>query len=150
MTIETVVLLGYPVRLGAAQQQHHDEVVREFQLLALGDPSVRGQVPGRLLDLVDVMARRYAAELAEPQRARDAALLAGWPRVDLRYPVRPGLREVVLAWDAMAREVDDYCRLGNLLALAAPPEVVALRTWVTGQFLRQLDGDEPQPWRGPV
>ena len=150
MTTEAVVLLGYPVRVGALQQQHYDEVVREFQLLAISRPDKRAHVPGRLLELVDLLTTRFRAELAEPQRLREAAALLGEPRVDLRYPVRPETREAVLAWDAMVREVDDYCRDGELLALAAPAEVVALREWSLGQFLSQLDGAEPQPWTGPI
>ncbi len=148
--MDDILLLGYPVRLGALQQQHHDEIVREFQLLSMSRPESRSGVPGRLLELVDLLTSRFAAEIAEPQRLRDQALASGVAQVDLRYPVRPGMREAVLAWETMMREVDDYCRRGTLLALAAPAGAVALREWSLGEFLRQLDGQPPTPWSGPV
>ena len=148
--MDDIVLLGYPVRLGALQQQHHDEIVREFQLLSMSSPESRTGVPGRLLELVDLLTSTFAAEIAEPQRLRDEALKSGAAQVDLRYPARPGMREAVLAWDTMLREVDDYCRQGTLLALAAPAEVVALRAWTMGEFLCQLDGQPPSPWSAPV
>ena len=94
--MDDISLLGYPVRLGALQQQHQDEIVREFQFLAVSSPESSRQVPGQLL------------------------------------------------------EVDDYCRRGTLLALAAPAEVVALREWTLEEFLRQLDGQQPVRWSGPT
>ncbi len=59
----------------------------------------------------------------------------------LGYPVR---------LDALQQQHLDYCRRGTLLALAAPAEVVALREWSLGEFLRQLDGQPPTPWSGPA
>ncbi|MBW3638354.1 MAG: hypothetical protein KY451_00650 [Actinobacteria bacterium] len=148
--MDDISLLGYPVRLGALQQQRQDEIVREFQLLAMSIPESRTQVPGRLLELVGVLTSQFAAEMVEPQRLREQAAASGVAQVDLSYPVRPGMREAVLAWETMMREVDDYCRRGTLLALAAPAEVVALREWTLGEFLRQLDGAQPARWSGPV
>ncbi len=144
------MLLGYPVRLGALQQQHHDEIVREFQLLAMSSPESRAQVPGRLLELVDLLNSRFAAEMAEPQRLREQAVASGTAQIDLRYPARPGMREAVLAWETMMREVDDYCRRGTLLALAANDDFVGLRAWTVTEFLRQLDGQQPVRWSGPI
>ena len=148
--MDDISLLGYPVRIGALQQQHLDEIVREFQLLAVSSPESGRQVPGRLLELVGVLTSRFAAEMAEPQRLREQAAASGVAQVDLSYPVRPGMREAVLAWDSMMREVDDYCRRTTLLALAAPAEVVALREWTSEEFLRQLDGQQPVRWTGPT
>ncbi len=47
-------------------------------------------------------------------------------------------------------EVDDYCRNGDLLTLAAPADVTALRDWTMSELLRQFAGEPPTPWSGPV
>lgn len=147
--VQEIRLVGYPVRLGAQQQEHLDEVTREFMLLALSRPEARDQVPGRLLELVDVLTTRWAAELEGPRRAREEALAEGRESIDLVYPVLDGVQDLISGWLAMMREVDAYCREDELLALETPPEVVALQEWVVGQFLAQLDGQPPTPWRGP-
>ena len=141
-------LLGYPVRLGARQQEHLDEVAREFMLLSISRPEVREQVPGRLLELLEVLTTRYAEELEGPRRQREAALLEGRESVDLVYPAVPGVREAIADWQSMMREVDAYCRDDELLALATPADVVRLQQWVLGEFLAQLDGQDPTPWPG--
>jgi hypothetical protein len=45
--VDDISLLGYPVRLGALQQQRQDEIVREFQFLAVSSPESSRQVPGQ-------------------------------------------------------------------------------------------------------
>lgn len=145
-----VLLLGFPVRLGALQREHLDGVLRELQLIALAAPPQRDAVPTRLLALVDLLRGTYAAELAEPDRLRDEAVTLGLPTVDLTYPVRPETRQVLAAWTEVLEEVDAFARADDLLVLARPDEVVALDQWVTGEFLRQLDGQEPTAWPGPL
>ena len=146
--VTQIHLLGYPVRIGARQQEHLDEVAREFMLLSISRPAVREQVPGRLLELLDALTTRYSAELEGPRRRREQALLEGRETIDLVYPAVPGLREAVTGWQSMMREVDEYCRDDELLALATPAEVVRLQQWVVEQFLAQLDGQAPTPWPG--
>lgn len=144
--VEEVRLLGYPVQLGAQQQEHLDEVTREFVLLSMSRPEAREQVPGRLLELVDAMTARYATELEAPRRAREQALADGRETVDLVYPASPGIGGAIAGWQTMMREVDEYCRADELLALATPPEVVRLQQWVVEEFSAQLDGGPPTPW----
>lgn len=146
--VQEIRLVGYPVRLGAQQQEHLDEVTREFMLLSLSRPQAEDQVPGRLLELVDALTSRWAAELEAPRAARDRALRDGRERIDLVYPVLEGVRGAVTGWVAMMREVDAYCREDELLALETPPDVVALQEWVAAEFVGQLDGRPPTPWAG--
>ena len=40
-------------------------------------------------------------------------------------------------------EADEFCRRGELLTLATPPEYVAFREWFLGEIVRQLDGQPP-------
>ena len=46
-------------------------------------------------------------------------------------------------------EADEFCRRGELLTLATPPEYVAFREWFLGEIVRQLEGKPPTPWRQP-
>ncbi len=145
-----VVLRDYPVRLGARQSEHLDEGLREFQLLALADPSVTRDVPGRLMELVEMLYTRYAGDLEGPLATREAALARGDATVDVRYPVPEGAADIVRAWQVVMAEVDEFCRSGDLLSLARPPEVRQLHEWSTEEFLRQLAGEPPRPWTGPL
>lgn len=147
---ENIVLRGYPVRLGALESEHVDEVVREFQLIALSRPGQSDHRGQRLLALVAQLAVGYAVDRAGPDLLRDQALAQGRPTVDLVFAAGPESRSRVQAWTAMWQEVETYCRTDDLLALAAPNEVVALREWVLAQFLTQLDGQDPRAWTGPV
>lgn len=145
-----VRLLGFPVRLGALQREHLDGVLRELQLIALAAPAQRDAVPTRLLELVDLLRGSYAADVAEPDRLREEAFLQGLVAVDLTYPVRPETREVLAVWTELLAELDAFARTDDLLVLARPAEVVALDRWVTAEFLRQLDGQEPTAWPGSL
>jgi hypothetical protein len=147
-SVTQIRLLGYPVRIGARQQEHLDEVAREFMLLSMSRPAVREQVPGRLLELLEALSARYATELEGPRHQREQALVEGRETIDLVYPATPGVREAITGWQSMMREVDAYCRDDELLSLATPAEVVRLQQWVVAEFLAQLDGQDPTPWTG--
>jgi hypothetical protein len=149
---EQVWLLGYPVQLGLAVAEHVEDWIREFKLIALGRESGTSghDVPDRLMQMVTQLTQHYAAELSEPDRLRAAAAARGEATVDLPYPVRPESEMVVRGWQRMLTEVDDYCRAQELLTLQRTPEQVALLDWVTGEFLRQLDGQAPTTWADAV
>lgn len=148
MRPEKVQLRGYPVRLGAQVAEHIEEWMREFKLIALSREAGTAQqeVPDRLVQMVDQLTRSYSTELDEPERRRDEAAARGDATVDLEYPVRPETEQVVLGWQQMLREVDEYCTREDLLTLQRTPEQVALQDWVTEEFLRQLQGDPPRAW----
>ena len=57
-----VRLLNFPLRLFAQARERHDELVREFALLAMSPPQSKpGQhVPTRLLELIAALGQRYA------------------------------------------------------------------------------------------
>ena len=147
----TVWLLRYPVELGMSTVEHVEDWMREFRLMALGRDggTATHDVPVRLQAMVDALTRRYAAELSEPDRARAAAAARGQATVDLAYPVRDDDEgeAVVRGWQAMLAEVDEWCRTEDLLTLQRTPEQVAFQDWVCDEFVRQLHGEPPRPWR---
>jgi hypothetical protein len=146
----TVRLLGYPVALGMSTVEHVEDWVREFKLMALGREGGMSahDVPVRLQAMVEMLRRRYAAELSEPDRVRAAAAARGQASVDLAYTSRDRAESeaAVRGWQAMLAEVDEYCRAEDLLTLQRTPEQVRLQDWICEEFLRQLRGEPPRPW----
>lgn len=143
-----VHLIEFPLPIFRRAQEHGDELVREFSLIALAeqdqpDPTV----PVRLLELVKAVTREYGSVSTEVEQQRDAALEAGLDSIDLIYRVPPAVAEASLVLGAMLDEADDFCRLGDaLLTLATPPEAKRFRDWYLQEFVAQLSGADPTPW----
>ena len=152
MSGPTVVLQGYPVALGVSLSEHVEEWMREFALMALARDSgdVGHEVPRRLQDMVRALSTHYAVELSEPDRARSAAAARGQATVDLVYPARPEAAAAAAAGRDLLVEVDRYCAAEELLTLQRTREQVALSEWVTEEFVRQVAGEPPRPWDGPL
>lgn len=143
-----VHLLGFPLAVYDRAQEYMDGLLREFALLAIDPPmSVPGhQVPHRLLELVDALQVRFAGFTDAPSEQRDQALDAGLDTIDLVYHVPPEAKAASQALDALLDEADQFCRDGELLTLAALPEVLRFRRWYLGEFIAQIDGADPTPW----
>jgi hypothetical protein len=141
-----VRLLGFPLRLHALALEHHEELVREFQLLAL-DPGSAHSVPRRLVDLVAELTAAYGAFTDTANADRDAAAARGEERVDLTYVVPASAAAAAAQLGRMLDEADEFCRDGDrLLTLASSPETAALRHWQLSEFAAQVEGAEPTPW----
>ncbi|MCU1674262.1 MAG: ATP-binding region ATPase domain protein [Frankiales bacterium] len=144
-----VRLLRVPVRVLADARERHDELMREFALLAMH----RGRAdsaPARLVALTEVLGVKYGASRARPDAVVDAALAAGEDTVDLTYPATP---DVVVAADLLERlmaEADEFCQSEDLLTLARTELQQRFASWYIDEFRRQLAGEEPLPWDGPV
>ena len=144
------VLRDYPLRIWARQQEHSDEVLREFTLLVSGARS--GEVegaPAALLALAEMFSERFGRLMDEITATRLAALKSGADRMDWRVPLPRSTPEVLRQVQSVWSAVDEYCRSGDLLALARPADVVALMDWSTSELAAQFDGAEPTPWPGP-
>jgi hypothetical protein len=143
--LREVRLLGFPLALHARSVEHHEELMREFQLLALATHAA--DVPQRLVTLVDELTSSFAGFTDAPAAERDAALDRGEDAIDLTYAVPPTAGDAALRLDRMLEEADEYCRAGDrLLTMAAPADAAALRHWQLTEFAAQLDGAEPTPW----
>lgn len=151
-TLKPVVLRGYPVRLGKRQMQHYDELLRELSLVMISRQSRPEELhaPQRLFDLIDVMLTQFGAAVESGAQQREAAYARGDTTTTLEYQVVPESRDVVAAFLEIMTEVDDFCRSGELLTLATPEDLLALRRWSVTEFIRQLDGEAPTPWEGPL
>jgi hypothetical protein len=147
--LKRVVLVGLPVAVHARASEHSDELMREFTYLRAqaADPEA-GDVPARLLSLVDELEGRYGGFTAGAQAALDHAVEAGLPSIDLEYNVPTDVVDACRHLEELLDEADRYCMAGDhLLTLASPPELAAYRRWFLGEFVRQVGGDEaPNPW----
>lgn len=139
-----VRLAGCPVRLSLRQDEHLDELVREFQLLAADQGNDRSLA----------LARQIEGLLHSPAHARftgrrlaQAAERAGRTHVDIDMAmprlastwVRE-LNEAVLAADAL-------CADRRLLTLASSEDLTLLRAWMTEELVAQIEtGAAPRTW----
>lgn len=143
-------LLNVPVRILVAGREHHDDVMREFAMLALAEDMDAEHAPKRLLELVDVLGRRYAAAAQRPDAEVDAAIARGETSIDLVYHVPDHVADAADELAALMDEADEFCRERRLLSLARPPLVVEFSRWYLDEFRRQLAGEPPRPWVGPL
>jgi hypothetical protein len=147
-----VRLLNFPLRLFVQAREHHDELLREFALLALRPPVDRPghTVPHRLLELVDILGRQYGASSERTDAARDAAIERGEIAADLTYALPVTAGAAVRTLHQLMEEADAFCVAEELLTLAATPLERRFRVWYIQQFVSQLEGAEPVPWDGPM
>jgi anti-anti-sigma factor len=149
---ETVAieLRGVPLDLYGASAAHIDALQREFEMVLRDEPDVAAQeVPRRLRALVQHIKERFSdfresadAEIAAARERGDAV-------ADLTYEAPVDLGAELMRLRDLLEEADEYCRSGDLMTLASPPEVRAYRNWFFGEFERQSRGEPPTPWIGP-
>ncbi len=127
-------------------EAHHDELFREFALIAASNPPAGHEVPARLLALIEELTMGFAGFTSRPQEELAAAAARGDKEVDVVFTVPRSLDEAVTRFTELLTAADDYCRQGDLLTLAPPPEAVAFRNWYLGEFMAQSRGSDPTPW----
>jgi hypothetical protein len=141
-----VRILGLPLDLLGRARQHQDSLEREFRLITLARPEERSHVTARLLDLVEELTEQFAATGREWREQIEGALARRDPAIDLVAWVPPAAAGASRRLAALLAEADDFCRRGDLLNLATPPDCVELRRWYLGEFVAQIDGAPPTPW----
>jgi len=118
-SLVAVHLLALPVPLAARSQQHFEELMREFLLIADGHQHGHSphEVPARLMNLVHTLVQQYGA---------------------VTGPAEERLADAIDRGDQV---IEDH-----LLTLATPTDCVAYRRWYLGQVITQLQGAAPIPW----
>jgi hypothetical protein len=149
-SLTAVHLLALPVPLAARSQQHFDELMREFVLIAAGHQHghAEHEVPARLLNLVQILVERFGGVAdAAGERLADAIDRGDQVIDDHVLEVSAEAGPAARALGDLIDEADEYCRRGrHLLTLATPPECVAYRRWYLGQVITQLQGAAAIPW----
>jgi hypothetical protein len=145
--MEEVRLVGFPLGLWQRSQEHVDELLREFALIAQGERDHPESVPHRLMQLIADLTAMYGGLSTATERERDDAIARGDAEIDLVYRVPPALTVAVRQLGDMLDEADEYCRQGaHLLTLQTPPDQLRFRRWFLSEFARQLAGEAPVTW----
>lgn len=150
--LQDVRLLQVPLDVHAKTVQWHEDLTREFTLVGIsesGEAEVADEgvsVPARLLTLVTELRGNYASFTDPATQALQDARRRGETYTDVTYTVPTAMADEVRRFDELLDEADAFCRTGDLLTLAASPELVSFRRWFLGEFTRQLAGGKPTSW----
>jgi len=146
--ISEVRILGFPVALQARAQEHMDDLLREFMLIAAAnEQGPKAHVPRQLLDLIQEVQRDYSGATLEQDAQLLAARESGLANIDLVYRIPSSVAQAATRLGEALDEADSYCLAGeHLLTLATPSEALELRRWYLGQFVAQIGGAPPTPW----
>lgn len=149
----TVRLIGMPIALFLRAREHHDELIREFTLMAIrsNGTSANGvELPLRLRELIEILGRRFGASTSRADMERDAAIERGDATVDLTYQVPASLGDDLKMLTQLMDDADEFCRMETLLTLPRDPSMVTFGHWYNNEFLRQMDGLPPTPWNAQL
>lgn len=145
-----VRLLGLPVEVFVATQEHHDGLIRELRLLALEDDAGELDVPARLVELVDSLGTQYATAKSRRDDEIESARARGQLTLDLVEQVPPAVVEVADRLQGLIEECDRFCRQGQLMTLPRPALIREFTHWYLAQFRDQVQGRPATRWDGPV
>ena len=145
-----VELRNVPVRVLVAGREHHDELMREFALLALSGGADGPNVPARLVELTQTLGVRYGGATSRPDELVDAAAARGEDVIELSYRVPAHVSDAASTLDQLLKEADDFCRAEQLLTVERSAVIIAFGQWYCEEFQRQVAGQPPRPWDGPL
>jgi hypothetical protein len=146
LELRKIRIIGVPVHLWAKSQEHVQDLLREFAFIQ-ASPSDAHPVPGRLIDVIDTVTAGYSGFSGKQTAQLAEAAGAGVESLDLEYEVPVEVGPVAKLLGDVLDEADEFCRQGkHLLTLATPPDCLAYRQWYLGEFINQLNGDEPVSW----
>lgn len=149
--LHPVRLLNMPIALFLRTRDHHDDLIREFTLIAIQrQNSEAPRISERLSELVETLGRRYGASAGRADAVRDAAIERGDASVDLTYEVPSSIAADLVRLTELIDAADEFSRNEQLLTLPRTPEMVAFAHWYNDQFLNQINGLPPTPWAGPL
>lgn len=146
----TIRLVDYPVSLANRAGRHYEAIQRELALIHFSDDAAQASVPARLLEVTERARTAMAGDEIVDRELVTTSIEEGTSSitVDLRMPRAAG--EAMAELVGLLVEADDFCRNGDLITTAMPEDCRAFREWFLGEFVRQIDGDPPTPWDGPI
>jgi PAS domain S-box-containing protein len=138
-----VILRHLPLVLYDVMQEHHEALLREYTLQLLDRAGPRSAL------LIDVAA-------ADRARQMIAAAVSDWrttcpafqtvSHFDLAVEVSPDNAAGFERFTSVVDSAEEQAALGRLLTRPALPEIAALRRWLFGQIVGQLDGGKSAAW----
>lgn len=144
--LHQVRLVGLPLDLLDRAQKNSADLMREFALIDNPHPDSQQDVPARLLGIVHMLRHRFSGFTEGPDAKMRAARARGDKTLDVVFELPVEAAAAATQLDGLLDEAEEYCRRGELLTLATPDDLVALRRWYLGEFNAQLSGAPPTPW----
>jgi len=144
-----VMLLGVPPLVVQHYRKRWLELVREMHLVALAEPSPQQRMAQQFCTAAQTLHNDlYVIERStsgySPALSEDGAA------VDAVFDVPRSLRQAFVDLRDLARELEAHWAGGRLLFVHPGPQAAQLREWWVGEFIGQIDGEEPNPWPGEV
>lgn len=141
-----VLILGFPLDVQQASNAWHDELLREFALVALSHDE-GADVPRRLLELVDQTRVNYSEFTHDVEASQIEMRSSGASRGDFSYRVPSSVADACADLNTALDNAESFCATGNLLTMEPPALVSAFRRWVLGEFVRQIRAEgAPVSW----
>lgn len=137
----TIIVDAVPVRLFLESQDHQHDLIRELKLIEMADRfdlatrDVSRRLATFIGEILDAWDDVRSTTRQQALHARDQ----GDEHVALVIPVRPGLADALRTWVGLLDEADRFCNEGELLTVAASPEVRRLRHWYVERIVAELD-----------
>jgi anti-sigma regulatory factor (Ser/Thr protein kinase) len=144
-----VRLLGVPPWVVQHYRKRWLELIREMQLVALGDPSPQQEMARRFCRAAQALRPDVYLVEGSPGADNYAVTDSGEP-LDMVLTVRPSMRAAFARVRDMARELEKEWAGIQLLFVHPGAQAVQLREWWLGELIGQLDGAEPAPWPGEM
>jgi len=142
-----VRLLGVPPWVVQHYRKRWLELIREMQLVALGDPSPQQEMAQRFCRAAQALRPDVYLVEGSPGADSYAVTDSGEP-LDMVLTVHPSMRAAFVRIRDMARELEKEWAGIQLLFVHPGAQAVQLREWWLGELIGQLDGAEPTPWPG--
>lgn len=141
--MRAVRLENVPARLFLESQDHQHDLIRELQLIDTGRRSdiATTEVSHELARLIADILTRYRDVRTATRSQAIAALERGEATVTLEVPVRAGMASALKEWLALLDRADRACAEGELLLVAARPEVRQLRQWYVEELVARIGTD---------
>jgi anti-sigma regulatory factor (Ser/Thr protein kinase) len=148
----SVSLIGLPVGVYLAAEEHHDALVRELGMLLSSSRESSNRdggarvVPARLVELAMGVVAEFGTGNDKRRAQVEAARLAGRETVDVTMQFPAGAQDQVVRTANELDEIDEFCRHADLLTPPSTEILRHFRRWYTDEIVRQLEGEPPTPW----
>jgi hypothetical protein len=131
-----------PVRAFLESQDHQEDLVRELQLIRIGEREHgMAEPPQELARLVSAILQRYSDVRTSTRAQAAAALKRGETACTLDVPVRAGMADALREWLRLLEAADAICEQGDAMLLTASrPDVRELRRWYVRELTQRLEG----------
>ncbi len=145
LEVSTVAIRGFPVPVFLDARQHSEALLRELAFIVDGGGD-NTELPRRLLDVVERVRARAGGMNTGAERAIEEAVVRNDTAIDFELMVPVRIARGAPEFEVLLDEIDEYCRTGDLLTLATPPDVREFRRWYLHELTHQVEGAPPTSW----